>query len=210
VSTKPKRKPKPRATRKETAKPVRKRKLPEAKKGPISVAEKKPEKKIVEPIREQPLFLAVRLQGPFGIPNNLSYTLSALRLNRRFNAALLEKNASSLGMLRLAKDYVTWGEVGSESIAPLLRKRAELLGGMHLTDKYVKEKFGQASVEELAQALTRGRVSLKMLWRNGVKPVFRLRPPSGGFESSIKRPFGSEGELGYRGEGISALLARMM
>jgi large subunit ribosomal protein L30 len=84
------------------------------------------------------------------------------------------------------------------------------MNGTRLTDKFVKEKFGHESVQELAQALARGQISLKMLWHEGVKPVFRLHPPSGGFESSIKRPFRSQGELGYRGEGILHLVARMM
>ena len=51
---------------------------------------------------------------------------------------------------------------------------------------------------------------LKQLWEKGVAPAFRLHPPSGGFEGSIKRPFGSRGELGYRGAEISHLVARMM
>lgn len=211
MSTKQKRKAKPRAPRKETHKPVRKRKPPEEKKKKlISVPEKKPEKKVVQPVKEKPFFLAVRLLGPFGVPNEIDDTLRSLRLGKRFSAVLLEKNESILGMLRLAKDYVTWGEAKSHDIASLLKERAELMNGTRLTDKFVKEKFGHESVQELAQALARGQISLKTLWHEGVKPVFRLHPPSGGFESSIKRPFRSQGELGYRGEGISHLVARMM
>ena len=148
--------------------------------------------------------------GPFGTPKDFEDTLRSLRLLRRFSAVLLENNESILGMLRYAKDYITWGEVKSEDIAVLLKERAELSSGTHLTDKFVQEKLGHDSVQQLAQSLTTGQLSLKTLWHHGVKPVFRLHPPSGGFESNVKRPFGSQGELGYRGKGISNLVARMM
>jgi large subunit ribosomal protein L30 len=207
MSTKQKRKPKPRAPRKEKQKPVRKRKIAEEKKE--AVPEKKVEKVVAE-IPEKPLFLAVRLLGPFGSPASIEDTLRSLRLSRKFRAVLLDKSESMLGVLRKVKDYVTWGEVKSHDIAALLKERGELSNGMAFTDKFVKESFGQESIEELAQALTRGQIELKALWQKGVVPVFRLRPPSRGFNSSIKRPCGSQGELGYRGAEISNLVARMI
>jgi large subunit ribosomal protein L30 len=65
------------------------------------------------------------------------------------------------------------------------------------------------SIDGLASALAAGTVTLKVLFDKGLKPVFRLRPPSGGFEQSTKRPHGSRGELGYRGSEIVGLAARM-
>jgi large subunit ribosomal protein L30 len=107
------------------------------------------------------------------------------------------------------KDYVTWGGVGSKEIAELLRERGEVIGGLPLTDNFVKKKFSKSSIDALAQAITQGQVELKSLWGKGIKPIFRLRPPSGGFESTIKRPVGTGGELGYRGPGIVTLLTNM-
>jgi large subunit ribosomal protein L30 len=208
MSTKQKRKTKPKAPRKEKAKPVRRRKVVEEKQKPAP-PERKVEKAISE-IPEKPYYLAVRLLGPFGTPAHIQSALTGLRLNRKFRAVLLEKNASMLGALREVKDYVTWGEVKSLEIAALLKERAELSNGMAFTDKFVKESFGHDTVEGLAQALARGQVSLKMLWQKGIVPVFRLHPPTGGFVSSIKRPFGSRGELGYRGAEISHLMTRMI
>jgi large subunit ribosomal protein L30 len=209
MSTKQKRKTKPRAPRKEKAKvPVRKRKVAEERRKEV-VTEKKPEKEAVE-VPEKPLLLAVRILGSFGTPTRIETSLRSLKLGRKFRAVLLNKNESMVGALRKVKDYVTWGEVGSHDIAALLKKRGELSDGMAFTDKFVKENLGHESLEELAKALTRGQVELKTLHQKGVQPVFRLRPPSGGFESSIKRPFGSRGELGYRGTEISHLLERMM
>jgi large subunit ribosomal protein L30 len=208
MSTRQKRKPKPRAPRKEKRKPARRRKVAEEKKKE-AVPAKKVEKVVTE-LPEKPLLLAIRLLGPFGAPTSIERALASLRLNRKFRAVLLEKNDSMRGLLRKVKDYVTWGEVKSNDIAVILRERAELSNGKPFTEKFVKENLGHESVEELAHALTRGQVDLNILWLRGVMPVFRLRPPSGGFDSSIKRPFGSQGELGYRGAEISNLVNRML
>jgi large subunit ribosomal protein L30 len=186
---------------------VRKRKVHEEKKGEVTPA-KKVEKAAAE-IPEKPLLLAVRLLGPFGAPKYIQDALASLRLSRKFRAVLLERNDSQLGALRKVKDYVTWGEVKSRDIAVMLKERGELSNGMAVTDTFVKENFGHESIEDLAHALTRGQIRLSALWRKGIIPAFRLRPPSGGFDASIKRPFGSQGELGYRGAEISHLVARM-
>lgn len=207
MSRRQKSKAKPKAARKRRPKAARK---------PAAVA-RKPEKTVTEArpekVKEAPkkaFVLAVRLQGPVAVPQETEHTLRSLGLDRRFNASLLEKDENTVGMLRHAKDYLTWGEVKPEDIAALLRERAELAAGASLTDKFVKENFGQESIQALATALLQGQIELTTLWLKGVKPLFRLHPPSGGFETSIKRPFGSRGELGYRGPDISNLLTRML
>jgi large subunit ribosomal protein L30 len=208
MSTKQKRKPRARAPRKEKEKPARKRKAQEGKKKE-AVRARKIEKAEAE-VPEKPLLLAVRLLGQFGAPKYVEDALVSLRLGRKFRAVLLEKNDSMLGALRKVKDYVTWGEVKSHGIAVMLKERGELCNGMALTDKFVKENLGHESIEDVALALTRGQIKLRSLWEKGIVPVFRLHPPSGGFDSSIKRPFGSYGELGYRGAEISQLVTRMV
>jgi large subunit ribosomal protein L30 len=158
---------------------------------------------------EKLLILAIRLRGTFAVPHEIETTLHSLKLDNKFNAVLLEKNDNTIGMLRHVKDYVTWGEVKKEQIATLLRQRGEIHGGMRLTDEFARNTFNEQTVNDLAGAVVQGRITLKGLRENGVKPVFRLRPPSGGFKYSAKRPFGSEGELGYRGTEISHLITRM-
>jgi large subunit ribosomal protein L30 len=153
--------------------------------------------------------LAIRLKGTFATPWPIQKSLETLRLQRKFNAVLVENNPAVIGMLRAVKDYVTWAEAKQGDIATLLRERGELTGGGQITDKITKEKFGEDSIQELASALTQGRLSLHALWQKGLNPVFRLHPPSGGFERSAKRPYGSGGELGRRLEGISGLLTQM-
>lgn len=210
MSAKAKRKAKPKATRKQKPTATRKPTHPV----------KKPEKRVEAPLEKiqeikevapkKTYVLVIRLKGPVTVPHDLGLTLSSLGLERRFNARLLEKNESTVGMLRYAKDCLTWGEVKPQDIAALLRERAEVTGGTSLTDKVVKEKFGQESIDALVTTLVDGQIELSTLWEKGVKPAFKLHPPSGGFDGSIKRPSKSRGELGYRGSAISSLLTRMM
>jgi large subunit ribosomal protein L30 len=112
-------------------------------------------------------------------------------------------------MLRRVKDYITWGDAGTNDIAVILSKRGELIGGAEMTNEAIRNKFGEASVQDLASALTQGRITLRQLRQKGLNPVFRLHAPSGGFERSAKRPYASGGELGKRQNQLSALLASM-
>jgi large subunit ribosomal protein L30 len=112
-------------------------------------------------------------------------------------------------MLRQVKDYVTWGDLKPTDIATLLRERGEVNGGKPVTDKFATDVFSKESIDSLATALTTGEIGLQSLWEKGVKPVFRLRPPSGGFDSTIKKSFTSNGQLGYRGSAIATLMTKM-
>ncbi len=206
MSTAPKRKPKTKSARKPKARPARKRAV-SAKRPLEKPVEVPPERK--QPTREKKFLIAVRIKGSFGMPNHIERTLFSLRLRNKFNAVLLENSATVIATLRQAKDYLTWGEANSGDVASLLKQRGELVGGLPMTDKNIQEKFGEQSVEGLAEALAEGRISLKLLWQKGLRPVFRLHPPSGGFQYSTKRTYGSRGELGHRGPSVSNLVARM-
>jgi large subunit ribosomal protein L30 len=218
MSAKEKRKTKPHATTKSTEK-TRKHATTAARtkrteKKPAVQAQPKPTPQIIKqqtpaPPKETSFFLVIRIRGSFGIPPDVEHTLRDLRLTNKFNATLIEKSPSMLGMLRHGKDYVTWGEVNSEDVANLLRKRGEVNTGNRLTDQYVKEFLAQQSIDSLANALASGEIRLKTLWQKGVKAVFRLHPPSGGFSGTMKRPFKSRGELGYRQTEISLLMSKM-
>ena len=163
----------------------------------------------VRPAMETPnLFLAIRLRSGAKMGGEIEYALRTLRLGRRFHAVMVPNGPEFLGMLRKVKDLVTWGEPSPGSLALLLKKRGRVLGAGGLDEKAL-ERFGHRSVEEMAQAILEGRVALNELYGKGLKPLFRLHPPRGGFRGSLKRPYGSGGELGYRGRGIDELIDRM-
>lgn len=163
-----------------------------------------------QPVPERSYVLAIRLKGEFGTPWPVANTLKTLRMKRKFNAVLLESNPSTIGLLRAVKDYVTWGDVKTDDITTIIRERGEFSDGLVLNDETIRDRLGESSSEALASALTQGRITLQGLWKKGLSPVFRLHPPSGGFEGTIKRPHGSGGELGKRKTSLSTLLARMV
>jgi len=167
-----------------------------------------PRKKLPEPPKDS-MLLVIRLRGTFAVPNHIERTLQSLRLRNKFNATLARNSPSMVGMLRQVKDYVTWGDLKPSDIARLLRERGEVNGGKPVTEKFAMDVFSKESIDSLATALTTGEIGLQSLWEKGVKPVFRLRPPSGGFESTIKRSFTSNGQLGYRGSAIATLMTKM-
>ncbi len=122
---------------------------------------------------------------------------------------ILPDTVSFRGMLQRVKDHVTWSEAKGEDLGLLLSKRASTAEGLGITDKYVEEKTKLGGVRELLSSLHSGRLKLLELWQIGVKPVFRLHPPRGGFARSSKRPYADRGELGYRKDGLQDLLKKM-
>lgn len=159
-------------------------------------------------LTEKDKCLAVlRLRGSVNIARELEQVFSFLHLNRKNHLTLMKGSPSNVGMIRRIKDYATWGEVSQETISKLIEKRGRLKGNQRLTDEKVKEKLGYNSMEKLANAIYELKTDL---WKvPGLKPIFRLHPPKGGFHGTIKKPY-PKGEVGYRGEKINDLLAKMI
>ncbi len=156
---------------------------------------------------DQKCLVAVRIRGISDISQETRDTLMMLRLTRNCHATLLDSRPAYNGMLRKSKNCITWGEASKETIAELLKKRGRLAGDNKLTDEYAKE-LGYKSLDDLAEALFNVDVEFSSL--PGVKPLFRLRPPSKGFKGKVKKSFAAGGEAGYRGEAINDLLKRMI
>ncbi len=155
------------------------------------------------------LYAIVRIRGTVDVPPKVRDTLRMLRLTRKFAAVIYPKNETIEGMLKVVKDWVTWGEIDRETLKELIIKRGRLPGNKPITEEVIKELFNGLSIDEFVDALIQG----KILWHKldgKVKPVFRLHPPKGGFKGSIRKPIGSGGELGYRGKEINELLRRMI
>ena len=120
---------------------------------------------------------------------------------------LLEENPVVKGMLQVAKDYITWGEIDKEMLTKLIRSRGKLEGDVDLTEDHIKSATSFANIEKLSQAIYDNKFRYKEVVN--VKPVFRLNPPKKGYEG-IKRSFVKKGSLGYRGNNINPLLERMI
>ena len=131
-------------------------------------------------------------------------------LERTFQARLLPKTPSTLGMLRRVKNLVAWGEIDPNTLEALLEKRSEREGSANIDENFVKTFLGKESFADLAKSIIAGEMEVKDLWRAGLKPRFRLHPPKGGFKRSTRRDFHDGGELGYRGGEINSLVRRMI
>lgn len=150
---------------------------------------------------------AIRVRGGVRVRRDIADTMRMLRLHRPNHCVILPGQDPALGMLRKAKDFITWGEVEKDVLIQLLSKRGRRVGGKPLTEGYVKETLGYGSIAELAEAISQGKVDPGHL--DDVKPVFRLTPPRKGYEG-VKRSFREGGALGDRGSAINELLLRML
>jgi large subunit ribosomal protein L30 len=142
------------------------------------------------------LFAVVMVRGVVGTDRKLKDTLMMLRLHRINHCVIVPKNSNFEGMLHKARNFITWGEIDNQTLEKLISKRGRFAG-----DKRVKDL---SYVKELAQLIISG----KSIKETGIKPVFRLSPPSKGYKST--KALFPRGSLGYRGEKINELLKRMI
>lgn len=150
--------------------------------------------------------LVIRIRGTINVSQRERDTLRFLRVDRNNYASIIDDRPDYKGMLQKAKDWITWGEPTVETVKEMLEKRGRLPGDVRLTEEKVKE-LGYDSIEDLATKLVNCEVSISQV--DGLKPFFRMHPPKKGFKKSVKRPYRSKGELGYRGEAINELAKRM-
>jgi large subunit ribosomal protein L30 len=150
----------------------------------------------------------VRIRGRSGVDRRVNDTLDMMRLYRQNGCVIVPAIPVNLGMLRKAKDYITWGEIDEETFKELLTKRGKIIGNKPLTEEYLKEKI-KLNFEAFTKEIFADKKKLKDV--PGMKPYFRLTPPKKGFErQGIKRPFSMGGALGYRKDKINQLIKRMI
>jgi len=133
----------------------------------------------------------VRVRGIRNIKPKIKHTLKLLRLHKPNHCVVYKATKPLLGMLKVVKDYVTFGEVDEKTLERLIMKRGEK--GSEKVNKELAKKI----VDEIKKE---GKVK-------SIDPVFRLHPPRKGWKNIKKAyPFGS---LGFR-DNMSFLLNRMM
>jgi large subunit ribosomal protein L30 len=152
-------------------------------------------------------YAIIRLRGQINVGPKIKSTLHFLRLNRVNHAVVLPENETTKGMLQVAKDYVTWGEITVETLAEAIRNRGRLIGDRPITDEHIKANTDFADIAAYAAALSEGSVVYRDLPE--VKPLLRLHPAKKGLEG-IKRSYKAGGALGYRGDKINDLVGRMI
>ncbi len=149
----------------------------------------------------------IRLRGVQNINPKTKDTLKYMRVNRVNHAVVLPGNATTKGMLQVAKDFITWGEVEAATLATVIKSRGRLVGDQPITDTHIAKGTPYKTIDALAAAIVKGEFSYKDVPE--VKPIFRLHPAKKGIEG-VKRSFQAGGALGYRGKDINELLGRMV
>ena len=152
-------------------------------------------------------YAAIRVRGLINIKPDIKKTLQLLNLTRVNHCVLLEEKSSVKGMLQVAKDYITWGEVEKEMLEKLVMKRGKLEGDKELTEKHLKSATSYNNIDKLTQAIIDNKFKYKDITE--IKPIFRLSPPKKGYEG-VKKSFANKGALGYRGKDINKLIERMI
>lgn len=150
----------------------------------------------------------IQIRGGIHLNQQFKDSLNLLRLRKKNTCIVLESTPSSMGTLIKLKDYITWGELDTDTLKLLLEKRGRLAGNKLLDEDYLKQKT-KMNLDQFVKNLMENKIKLKDV--PGLKPFFRLTPPRGGFErNGIKKQFSLGGALGYRKNDINNLLKKMM
>ena len=144
----------------------------------------------------------ILIRGLVNVDVNIKKTLELLRLQQKHVCVVLDNTPENLGMVKKAKDYVTFGLIDETFFATMLEKRGSVVGKADV-------KFDAAAI---AKEYFAGELKLRDFeTKFTIKPFFRLHPPIGGFErGGIKKPFNMKGVLGDRSEKISELITKML
>ena len=136
---------------------------------------------------QQKQIAVIRLRGTTGLRGDVAATLHMLNIRHVNHCTIVPDRPDVVGMLKKAKDYITWGHIDADTLKLLLEKRGEAAGA----------------------AGAKHSISL-----NGkdYKPYFRLSPAKGGLgKRGIKASFaGGSGALGDRKDKINELLKKMI
>jgi len=151
-------------------------------------------------------YLVVRIRGQADVPYWATYTMSMLKLDKKYRATILPAKDNTLGMLKKVQHYISWIELDASLAKELIDKKARKSGYRKITPEDLKE-LGFASADELATALSEGKTTLSKL--KPLKPWFALAPPRLGFKRSTKRLYGQKGVLGQNKE-LDTIVRRMI
>ena len=78
---------------------------------------------------------AIRVRGIIGVNSDIEDTMKMLRIYRKNFCCVVPNSPIYSGMLRKAKDYITWGEIDNETFNVLVDKRGEEFSGRETDTK---------------------------------------------------------------------------
>jgi len=152
--------------------------------------------------------VVIRIKGVVKSPKEVKDTLYLLRLRRTNVATIFRNDPAIIGMIKRVEPWVAWGEIRKDVFKELLLKRGRLVGNKRFTEEYLKKTLN-ITLDEFVEKFFNLEMELEDI--PGLKPFFRLRPPSGGYpRKGIKHSYRDGGAWGYWGEDINNLLLSMI
>ncbi len=154
-------------------------------------------------------WIVVRVRGGAHVETSLKETMRHLHLTRQNHAVIIPERDDMRGMVNKVQGYVTWGPVSSPTVEALLKARARTEDGKPLEATKVPASSGAKDLKGLTELVHKNG----SLGVPGLKPLFRLHPPKGGWRST-KKPYTLGGALGYREPGakhnMDILISKMI
>ncbi len=68
-------------------------------------------------------YAVIRLRGKHDLRVSVEDTLHMLHLTRQNHCVIVPQDPTHQGMLKVVKDFVTWGEVDDQTLAKVLLRR---------------------------------------------------------------------------------------
>ena len=66
-------------------------------------------------------YALIRVRGIINVKPDIKKTMNLLNLTRANHCVIIEETPSMKGMIQIAKDYITWGEIEKETLINLLK-----------------------------------------------------------------------------------------
>ena len=104
----------------------------------------------------------VRVRGSVNVNPKIKETMKLMRLNRVNHCVIVPENDTYTGMLNIIKDYVTWGEIDSDTTELLLQSSGKTSGNSDFSKEHLKEtSFKTMKAHPITFSLNDGRTNLK-------------------------------------------------
>ena len=147
---------------------------------------------------QKKLYAVIRIRGRRKLNKKIDRITKLLNIYKPNYCSVFFMSKPYLGMLKKAKDYITWGEISKDLFTKLLIKRSEI------GKKKLNKLKSVEEIKKIAEEIYDGKKTLKDF---NIKRTFRLRPPSKGFKN--KKKLYPYGDLGPR-PSIDPLIKRMI
>lgn len=140
----------------------------------------------------------IRVRGEVKTRGTIEYTMELLNLKTVNNCVVVPEEERYIGMIHKIKDHVTYGTITKETFKKMLAKWGR--------NGQKRLEIKEAELNKITEEVFSGTKKLRDF---DINPVFRLHPPSKGYEG-IKRQYSEGGTLGNRKEAMNKLLERMI